>query len=192
VQYQQSEISSSDDAVYPTPTDLGNPGETGGIRWTYGAFNPFTEVVLHRNDGSVYTSVDASPCHLYESGDTIPAGFGVPWDVNTNDLLIKAICTTTTATLDLGKGNPLQYIYKTGYHYRPGFSSWQPISYKSSKQLIANNWYPMSAQASITTDTSTDNYVLGYICTWNGSTWRCGCRDAACTQSYWQVQRVQR
>src|SRR6266511_4336929 len=32
------------------------------------------------------------------------------------------------------------------------------------------------------------SYVLGYLCTWTGSTWKCGCRDSACTQSYWQIQ----
>src|SRR5882724_11339627 len=30
--------------------------------------------------------------------------------------------------------------------------------------------------------------VLGYLCMWTGTQWTCGCRDSACTQSYWQIQ----
>jgi hypothetical protein len=37
-----------------------------------------------------------------------------------------------------------------------------------------------------------DRYVLGYFCTWTGTQWKCGCRASACTQSYWQLQKVQR
>jgi hypothetical protein len=40
--------------------------------------------------------------------------------------------------------------------------------------------------------TSTTHYALGYICTWTGSAWKCGCRDTACVQSYWQIQKFQR
>jgi hypothetical protein len=34
-------------------------------------------------------------------------------------------------------------------------------------------------------------YFVGYTCHWTGSAWKCGCRDAACTQSFWQLQGVQ-
>jgi len=27
---------------------------------------------------------------------------------------------------------------------------------------------------------------------WGYTAWTCGCRDAACTQSYWQVQNLRR
>jgi hypothetical protein len=35
-------------------------------------------------------------------------------------------------------------------------------------------------------------YVLGYLCLWMGSGWQCGCRDAAWTQRYWQIQQFKR
>jgi hypothetical protein len=34
--------------------------------------------------------------------------------------------------------------------------------------------------------------LLAYLCTWNGSAWKCGCRDRACTQSSWQIQSFQK
>ncbi len=39
---------------------------------------------------------------------------------------------------------------------------------------------------------SQPSYVLGYHCSWTGSGWKCGCRDQACTQSYWQIQSFKR
>lgn len=54
VWYSPNEIQSNDDNLYPTPNDLGRPGLRGGIRWVRGSFDPFREVTLHRNDGSVF------------------------------------------------------------------------------------------------------------------------------------------
>jgi hypothetical protein len=30
----------------------------------------------------------------------------------------------------------------------------------------------------------------GYLCSWTGSRWKCGCLDQACTQSYWQFKTL--
>ena len=51
VSYSANEISSSDDSLYPTPALLGSSSGSG-IRWTKGDYSPFTEVILHRNDGT--------------------------------------------------------------------------------------------------------------------------------------------
>jgi hypothetical protein len=52
-------------------------------------------------------------------------------------------------TIDLGKGDPLQYIYNTGYLFKTGGTAWNPISYTSAESLIANAWYPKTANATI-------------------------------------------
>jgi hypothetical protein len=62
-------------------------------------------------------------------------------------------------------------------------------------RLIANAWYPKTATATISltsTELSQPSYALAYLCTWTGSQWKCGCRDSACTQSYWQIQQFKR
>jgi hypothetical protein len=110
-------------------------------------------------------------------------------------MLIKATCQNLTdATMDYGRGSALQYIYKTGYHYHAGLSGCMPMALTSAETLIANAWYPKTATAFLTglDLTNTTHYALGYICTWNGSSWKCGCRDAACTQRYWQIQQFKR
>ena len=61
-------------------------------------------------------------------------------------------------------------------------------------RLAAPAWQKTAtATLSLTsTELSQNSYVLGYLCTWTGSTWKGGCRDSACTQSYWQRQSFKR
>ena len=93
---------------------------------------------------------------------------------------MRASCSASAATIDLGKGDPLQYIYNTGYLFKTGQTAWTPVSYTSTETLIANAWYPKTANATISltsTELSNPSYELGYLCTWTGSAWKCGCRD---------------
>jgi hypothetical protein len=48
----------------------------------------------------------------------------------------------TDARLDLGKNDPLQYIYHQGYLFKTGGTSWVPHTYTSTESLIAGSWYP--------------------------------------------------
>jgi hypothetical protein len=102
---------------------------------------------------------------------------------------------TSSVKVDLGKGDLLQYIYNTGYLFKTGGSAWIPASYTSSESLIANAWYPKNANTTIgmtAGELANPSYVLGYLCSWTGSTWKCGCRDSACTQSYWMIRSFKR
>ena len=108
-------------------------------------------------------------------------------------MLVSANCTPPT--LLLKAGNPTTtgtlYVYKDGYVAQSGASSWTPVQLFGSN-LISGAWYPKSAQGvtQISQDTATLYYVA-YTCSWTGSVWKCGCRDAQCAQSYWQLQRIQ-
>jgi hypothetical protein len=76
-----------------------------------------------------------------------------------------------------------------------GLDGWSPISYTSPETLISGAWYPKTANTTIaitSAEMAQDSDVLGYICSWTGSSWKCGCRDSACTQSYWQIQSFKR
>lgn len=146
--------------------------------------------------------INGSPCHTITSSSPIPTGFGSPYDVvsspSTN--LIQTTCDVSSVRVDLGKGDPLQYIYNTGYLNKPGSTNWMPISYTSTEALISGAWYPKSANATIpmsAAELQNQSYILGYLCTWippasgQAGMWKCGCRDATCTQSYWQLQGIQ-
>jgi hypothetical protein len=132
-------------------------------------------------------------CNQYTPTSTIPSGYGSPFDVvsSPSTLLISATCDVASARIDLGKGDLLQYIYNTGYLFKTGGTSWSPVPYTSTEALVAGAWYPKSATTNISltqTELQNPSYVLGYVCSWTGSAWKCGCRDSACAQSYWQIQ----
>jgi hypothetical protein len=143
--------------------------------------------------------LEAGPtaCSQYTPSSTIPTGYASPYDVvsspSTN--LMNVTCDVSSARVDLGKGDPLQYIYNQGYLFKTGGTAWSPVPYTSTEQLIANAWYPKTANTTISltsTELSQPSYILTYLCTWIGSGWKCGCRDSACTQSYWQIQSFKR
>lgn len=116
--------------------------------------------------------------------------FGVVCDVVTSPTmnLMNVTCDVTSARVDLGKGDPLQYIYNQGYLFKTGGTAWSPVPYTSTEQLIANAWYPKTATTNISltsTELNQPSYVLAYLCSWTESGWKYGCRDSACMQSYW-------
>jgi hypothetical protein len=87
------------------------------------------------------------------------------------------------------------YIYNQGYLFKTGGTNWTSIPYTSTETLVANAWYPKTATTNLSltsTELAQPSYVLGYVCTWQTSQWKCGCRDNACAQSYWQIQSFKR
>jgi hypothetical protein len=108
-------------------------------------------------------------CSLYTPSSTIPTGYASPYDVvsspSTN--LMNVTCDISSARVDLGKGDPLQYIYNQGYLFKTGGTNWTPVPYTSTEQLIANAWYPKTAAANIaltSTELTNPSYSLAYIC----------------------------
>jgi hypothetical protein len=85
---------------------------------------------------------------------------------------MAATCAPTDVTLALGRGDPLQYIYNTGYSYRTGQSGWNALPYTSPETLIANAWYPKTATATLNltaAQQAQDTYALAYICSWTNN-----------------------
>ncbi|HET8574624.1 MAG TPA: hypothetical protein VFM02_00425 [Candidatus Paceibacterota bacterium] len=122
------------------------------------------------------------------------SGFGVPWDVlsSAKTLLMRVACGDNGITLIAGSGSDLQYIWKTAYISKNG-GSWTPVVLQGGEQN--GNWFVGNAFANIISpkvSLTGTNYLLTYICTWSGGTWKCGCRDGnSCTASgMWQLQEV--
>jgi hypothetical protein len=124
----------------------------------------------------------------------IPSGFAVPWDVtNPNIMLMSATCTPPTILLKAGNPTTTKtlYVYKTAYVAPSGATNWPPVDLFGSN-LIWGTWYSKSAQGVTTIPhTTRATYYVAYTCTWTGSKWMCGCRDQVCSQSYWQLQKIQ-
>src|SRR5882724_547191 len=133
-------------------------------------------------------------CTQYTSSSQIPQGFGVPWDVtNPSVMLVSANCTPPTLLLKAEDPSTTKtvYVYKTGYVAPSGASSWSPVDLFGS-QLLSGAWYPSSAQGvTKIPDQTKATFYVAYTCQWTGTSWKCGCRDSACMQSYWQLQKIQ-
>ena len=134
------------------------------------------------------------PCHQIQQGGLVQTGFGVPYDVVTgvNALTLTADCNTRSGaiTAKIGSGSSWQYIYEGGYHWFN--NQWVPFKYSGPNPAAAGSpWYIANAGAAITSNLQTmqqGGFFIGYICTWTGNQWKCGCRDSACTNPNWQLQ----
>jgi hypothetical protein len=130
----------------------------------------------------------------YRAGVEIPAGYGAAYDVLLDDkpLLVRATgCSGSEVVLTVGRGSPAQLIYRFGYEWRG--NQWLPITLRGAR--FEGDW--IVGTANVPLQRSSDelaglNYVVAHVCTRAGSEWKCGCRDAACDGSFWQLQAFSR
>jgi hypothetical protein len=129
------------------------------------------------------------PCHTLDSGQAVPAGYGAAYNVHSaqKELLITAQCEADRTDTEIGSGNAPLYVYHSGWGWNG--SRWVPQSYACETEKIANAWCVGKAKGVVPAGIP---WFVGYTCFWNGSAWKCGCRDAACAQSYWQLQGINR
>ena len=138
-----------------------------------------------------------SSCHLYTSASApspFPAGFGVPWNfftTPTNELVLNASCSATGVTAQIHKPSSIQFHYTltTGYQWNAGTSQWEQFTYSCSDALISGTWCPGNASKVLN---PAHPFFIAHTCSWINNAWKCGCRDAACSQSLWQLQQFQR
>ena len=148
-----------------------------------------TEVDGNGSAGAAYVFGESACETLLDSASAVPNGFGAPFDVFApDDLLLAATCGNDVARLEVGKGDPDQIIYRYGYELVNG--QWQRLDL-TGNVLLGGLWWRGSASADrpwTATQQGQTNVFLAYVCTSTGSEWKCGCRDATCAQSFWQVQ----
>lgn len=135
------------------------------------------------------TSFAQSTCNKLSSSVTIPAGFGASFNLfsTARELLLSGTCGTGNATITVGNNEQTTYAYNKGYYWNG--ASWISYTLNCSGQTISGVWCAGNGTVPISLSQDTTD-VIGYTCQWNGSKWNCGCRDSACTTSYWQLQRV--
>ena len=130
--------------------------------------------------------------------DPTYTGYGAPYDVfASNTPLISTQCSSTdthtlTATLGI-PGDTTRIVYTKGYYYDPGINDWTSFT-GTCTGALNGEWCQGSVATSITdTDISTasvsdPSYLVGFTCRSQNGSWKCGCRDTACANFYWQVQ----
>ena len=127
-------------------------------------------------------------CHKIQIAGLVPSGFSAPYSfpsVGISQLLISAVCQPGSVTVSVGSGSTLDYVYQLGYEWDG--SNWQQVQLTGAN--AAGVW--IVGQGSATRPTlaqNTDIFFVGYVCSWNGQQWKCGCANQACTTPNWQLQ----
>jgi hypothetical protein len=135
-----------------------------------------------------------TPCNSFQSGSAPPTGYGAAWNVLSpgRELLVSAVCDyseeMSIATVGTGAAN--QAVYKVRYYYSPTKSQWVSTELQGTFMQGSTDW--IAGKGTIKGGGALVNplHWVGYVCQWTGTAWKCGCRDEACTQNFWQLQGV--
>jgi hypothetical protein len=137
---------------------------------------------------SATSSCTGSLTDYYTSSVATPTGYGASYDLFSSQHELEVSvqnCPNNALTLTVGSNQSNQYIYNKGYVYQSG--SWQSINLTGTG-LVSNAWYPQIASAILSVTPTSWTYVVGYVCSWNGQLWQCGCANTSCATNYWQLQ----
>jgi hypothetical protein len=111
------------------------------------------------------------------------------------DLLLKVNCEATSANITAGIGKDSHYIWPEAYVSKAG-GAWEKITLSGTKADPASPWLKGAATTNIPgINSAQTNFLTAYVCTWNGTEWKCGCLDATCqgeTGNKWMIQRFGR
>lgn len=133
----------------------------------------------------------AAACdHTYPSGSEPEANYGAAWNTQSSsqELLIEGTeCGNGTASVQYGTNTNEQYIYKSSYYWDG--TKWNEHALASAN-LLADTWHRGSAVGSFPLLSNGSTFTVAYICQYIDQNWKCGCKDSACTESYWQLQGV--
>ncbi len=151
----------------------------------------FTVVVLFILLAGTDAHAAYAPCNTYTPSQGVPQGYGSAFNVvqGTNEALVSVECDGRKARVTVGTTDEWQYTYHQGYVYRNG--TWKRFTLTGT-ELLADAWITGPARTTLSlTQAEAENemYVVGYVCTWTGSQWKCGCRNASCSTSLWQLMR---
>ncbi|MCD5381906.1 MAG: hypothetical protein LR017_01165 [Candidatus Pacebacteria bacterium] len=135
-----------------------------------------------------------------------PAGFGTAYlpFLAYNGLILEGYCSFTTGSETGAAGivipapdiPGIQYIWHTGYMATEG-GTWEKIEFIGERVAGTSGWINGEVQGANYSFTTTKaalrepHVFLAYTCSWVENAWKCGCRDASCTSSHWQLQAVQ-
>lgn len=137
---------------------------------------------------------DFEGCHKYKSLTGLPSGFGAPVNVFTanNALMMRSRCTDegflgyvdTSSVVARGVA-----VYKLGYRWNG--TAWVQFEYKpadGSALAADTSWIMQTAVSKEELPlVGANTYWLSYMCVRNNGDWKCGCRDATCAKSMWNM-----
>lgn len=129
----------------------------------------------------------ASCTNSYDVESATLDGFATAWNTQSpeRELLVHGTeCADDAAQIAVGSAGT--YSYGTVYHWTG--TTWTPVALGGT--AIAPGWYKGAGTTSVPLVGTSTTYVVAYTCSYAGGAYKCGCRDAACSASAWQLQGV--
>ncbi len=136
----------------------------------------------------------ASACAIYSGAYNVPQGYGAAFNVFSpmRELLLSAECgvngfTARSGSSQASTGNTA--ILTTGYRWDG--TTWSSFSWVPNGGTLSGNYVIGGAQSSSELAYQGDyTYWTSFTCVLHTGTWKCGCRDAYCQTTYWNLQVV--
>ncbi len=129
----------------------------------------------------------------YKVGVPVLAGFGASNNPFIAGDGLSLDCANGVVTFSLGYNGEAwnTIVYEKGYKYvTTGTSHWQEFTLSGERIAPGSLWIVKKASAVLPAALLSPgkNFVVGYECTSVSGSYRCGCRDYACEESFWQLQ----
>lgn len=136
-------------------------------------------------------------CELRNNRQAAVQGFAVPYKVHSvkRQLMMTVACDPESPdfTLEVGTGEPTEYIYKYGYLYDSENRKWKRFEFETIDGEEVGSWIKGDAYTDLEASlniTDEETHVVAYICSWTGTEWKCGCSDQQCRTPKWMLQTV--
>jgi hypothetical protein len=177
----------------PTPTTKPSPAPTTKPSPTT---KPTSSPTLKPSPASSPVPTNTSSpvaCHLLDSDKPLYDGFAASYDVHspTRNLILTALCNPTQTTVTIGNNDPTVFVYSQGYSTTGG--NWNPVNFTCAGESFpagqGASWCRGNATGTIP---SSDIWYISYTCKQVAGLWKCGCRDSACANSFWQIQGIKK
>ncbi len=150
-------------------------------------------ILFSSHTPSVVAQVSCEP--RYDNTMLTPPGYATSYNVfsTIRELILNTSCPTNDALFMEGSEdttNP-QYVYRTAYRW-DGTHWVEVIMHGVPVPGTGGAWLKAVASTTIAKSVFRPagmyNFLAGYTCTFVNGAWKCGCRNAVCGVSLWQLQ----
>ncbi len=144
------------------------------------------------DSSSCVATRSASPsenaCSIYTTPTAnIPDGYGPPFDElsASKEPTLTVSCSASGAVATAGSSNT--YVYKSGFVFQNG--AWASVNFSGTPATNNDGWFRGFSTATVPSPpVSGQNFIIAFVCQYQGSDWKCGCRDSGCVQDFWTIQ----
>lgn len=183
-------------------------GSKSQLQFQYLTVDPRTTGEMHPMFDNSYSSEPYEPSRIadddqqyrcrpnFTPGTVIPRPYSAPYNffLDERPLLLDVSdenCASEEVLVSAGRNNDTTAVYRYGYVWNG--SSWQQFTWNAGNETeLQADWLIGGIGSASVPLTDDFTYIVGYVCHRKEENWLCGCKDIFCSQSGWQLQRIER